>query len=94
MSEAPGQWRVKIDERVAKMMRRLPRDLVVRIDQAIQALRQNPRPRGAKRLQGSHNPALYRVRVGDFRIVYEIRDEELVVLVIRVGPRSGVYRDL
>ena len=50
----------------------------------------NPRPQGSKKLGGEDG--LYRIRVGDYRIVYAIRDDILVVLVVRIGHRSEVYR--
>lgn len=58
-------------------------------------LEDNPRPHGAERLAAKEN--LYRVYVGpgkDYRVIYQIRDEILVVLVVRVGDRKDVYRSL
>ena len=49
-----------------------------------------PRPHGAKLLSGDH--AIWRLRVGDYRVLYEIRDAVLVVLVVRIGHRREVYR--
>ncbi len=63
-----------------------------RLARAIESLRSNPRPPGHRVLSG--HTRLYRVRVGDFRIVYEIHDDVLVVLVLRVGPRRDIYRGL
>jgi mRNA interferase RelE/StbE len=62
-----------------------------RIDRKILLLAANPRPSGSKMLQG-HD--LIRVRVGDYRIVYTVRDQRLVVLIVRVAHRSRVYRGL
>jgi mRNA interferase RelE/StbE len=62
-----------------------------RIVGRIEELAAEPRPRGAVKLQGEDD--LYRIRVGDYRVVYTIRDEELIVLVLRVGHRRDVYRD-
>jgi mRNA interferase RelE/StbE len=55
-------------------------------------LAQDPRPRGAKKL--SDEDRLYRIRVGDYRVVYQINDDILFVLVVRIGGRGDVYRDL
>jgi mRNA interferase RelE/StbE len=60
----------------------------VRVAAAIDELKSDPRPRGVKKLVGD----LWRIRVGDSRIIYEIRDEVLVVLVVRVAHRREVYR--
>ncbi len=50
----------------------------------------NPRPKGVKKLSGLDD--LYRIRVGDYRIVYQIHDDRLIVLVVRIGHRKDVYR--
>ena len=55
----------------------------------IQALARNPRPTGVTKLRGSGN--LYRIRSGDFRIIYEIFDKKLVIIIIKVGHRSHIY---
>jgi mRNA interferase RelE/StbE len=60
-----------------------------RIKDATEALRTEPRPHGVRALAGQHG--WLRIRVGDYRIVYEVRDSELVVLVIQIGHRSQVY---
>lgn len=53
-------------------------------------LRGNPRPQGARTLAGEDD--LYRIREGDYRIIYTIRDTELIVLVVKIGDRKEVYR--
>ncbi len=72
-------------------LRRLPRQVQVRIVAKAEALADNPRPSGCRKLAGAED--LYRVRVGDYRIVYAIRDAVLTVLVVRIGHRREVYRD-
>lgn len=62
-----------------------------RLVTAIRALANDPRPVGATKLTGFDPPA-WRIRVGDYRIVYEIDDGELVVMVVNVAPRGEVYR--
>ncbi len=79
-----------MDSRTRKALARLPSDTHIRIVRKLQALEDNPRPAGVEKLAGVEN--LYRVRVGDWRIVYAIRDRELVVIVIRIGHRREVYR--
>ncbi len=54
------------------------------------SLAEEPRPDGVKKLAGSDD--LYRVRVGDYRIIYQIRDATVLVVIIRVGHRGDVYR--
>ena len=60
-----------------------------RVVERIERLAEEPRPRGCVKLVGGEH---YRVRQGRYRIVYEIRDAELIVLVVRVGDRRDVYR--
>jgi mRNA interferase RelE/StbE len=61
-----------------------------RLVRRLKALQANPRPQGVKKLAGEDD--LYRVREGDYRIVYAIRDRELVVLVVKIGDRKEAYR--
>jgi mRNA interferase RelE/StbE len=60
-----------------------------RITQRIQSLADNPRPVGVEKLSGTEK---YRIRQGDFRILYEIQDDVLIVFVVRIGDRKEVYR--
>ena len=62
----------------------------MRIRDRIETLADNPRPPGTVKLTAEDN--LYRVRVGDYRIVYRIEDKRLVVLIVRIGHRREVYR--
>ncbi len=73
---------------VRKDLRGIPKPTVKRILQAIDRLATNPRPRECKKLTGH---ALFRIRVGVYRVIYEIRGDELVVIVVKVGHRRGVY---
>ena len=91
MRDGPG-YTVKIAREPAKLLRRLPRDLQRRLGAAIDGLVLNPRPRGCVQLKGQDR-IFYRIRVGDWRIIYTIEDDILVVLVGELGPRGGVYRD-
>lgn len=61
-----------------------------RITQRILALADNPRPPGVEKLSGTSEK--YRIRQGDFRILYEIRDDVLTVYVVRIADRKEVYR--
>jgi mRNA interferase RelE/StbE len=87
MSEVRGDYKIIINKSVIQVLRKLPKDLLGRISQAIDDLSNEPRPVGCKKLEGYDN--LYRIRVGDWRISYAIEDERLIVLVIEVTPRGG-----
>jgi mRNA interferase RelE/StbE len=88
----PDVYRVIIEHDAEKVLAKLPRDLGMRLRNAIKELAQNPRPRGVKKLQGHHD--VYRRRVGDWRIVYAVYDERLVVLIIEVAARGNAYKDV
>lgn len=74
---------------VAKDLRAFPKQDLKRIMQRIRSLSDEPRPVGCEKLSGQER---YRVRQGVYRIVYEIEDEKLLVLVVKVGHRRDVYR--
>jgi mRNA interferase RelE/StbE len=72
-----------------KVIARLPRGIRGRIAERLAALCDNPRPPGSTKLTDRD---AYRLRVGDYRIIYTIHDDRLVVIVIDVGHRRDVYR--
>ena len=75
----------------ARSLRRLPKGAQRRIDAALQMLRENPRPPKAHRLKGKLGD-YYRVRTGNYRIIYTIEDDRLVICVVMIGHRKDVYR--
>ena len=83
-------YRIEFAPRVKRQLRDLPRAVQLRLTTRVDALAVNPRPRGVKKLVGE--PDLYRLRVGYYRIIYQIRDEQLVILVVKIGHRRDVYR--
>ncbi|HFD40370.1 MAG TPA: type II toxin-antitoxin system RelE/ParE family toxin [Anaerolineae bacterium] len=86
------RWRVQVLRRPQKVLRRLPKNLLQRIREAIWSLADDPRPPGCVKLVGYDN--LYRLRVGDWRIIYAVEDDQLIILVIEIAPRGGVYERL
>lgn len=62
-----------------------------RIVEAIRTLSAEPRPVGSSKLTG-YDPPAWRVRVGEYRIVYELHDDEVLVIVVNIAPRGEVYR--
>jgi mRNA interferase RelE/StbE len=82
-------YTVVITRSAEKEIIALPREVRERVRNHILALRENPRPPGAIKLQGQE---AYRLRVGDYRIIYTIEDEVRLVMVIQVGHRREVYR--
>jgi mRNA interferase RelE/StbE len=80
---------IRIKASAERDMESLPRNVLRRIRDAILLLENSPRPRSAKRLQGRQG---YRIRVGQYRILYLIDDSQHVVDVVAVGHRRDVYR--
>ncbi|WP_332367410.1 type II toxin-antitoxin system RelE family toxin [Micromonospora sp. WMMC241] len=78
-----------VDRAAAKLLRKLDRPVQARLVAAIAGLAADPRPVGVKALVG--HPGLLRIRVGSYRVVYLVRDDELIVLVVQLGHRSDVY---
>jgi mRNA interferase RelE/StbE len=81
-------FRIELRPAAARALRKLDPPAQRRVRGAIALLAQDPRPPGARALQG--RPGL-RVRVGDYRIVYTVQDDVLLVVVVRLGHRRDVY---
>ncbi|MGO2540766.1 type II toxin-antitoxin system RelE family toxin [Specibacter sp. AOP5-B1-6] len=84
------QYSISYVPSAAKVIRKLDKPTARRLLDAIGALAIDPRPSGCIQLKGGDGEL--RIRVGDYRIVYDVQDDELVVLVLRVGHRREVYR--
>jgi len=83
-------YRVEISPAALRQLRKLDPPARRRIQAAVELLAAEPRPPGAKKLVGGDDA--WRVRTGDFRIVYEIHDGVLLVLVLAVGHRRDIYQ--
>ncbi len=84
-------YRVVIPRDVSRSIERLPRSVADNVSRRILALTDNPRPQGTKPLRGFR---AFRLRVGNYRVIYEIDDQEHVVTVRDVGHRREIYRGL
>lgn len=73
-----------------KALRRLDGADAKRIVRSIDALAHNPRPHDSRQLQGGSGER--RIRIGDYRVIYDVLDAEVLILVLRIGHRSKVYR--
>jgi mRNA interferase RelE/StbE len=83
-------YRVRFTPKAWKEVESLPRPVAHRLVKKAESLADDPRPTGVKKLSGS--PARYRIRAGDYRIIYRIEDDVLLVLVVAIGDRRDVYR--
>ncbi len=84
-----GRYSIELVRSIRKDLRRIARKEVPKILKAIQSLADDPRPASSKKLT---NEELYRIRIGNYRLLYEINDERLIVLVVKVGHRKDVYK--
>lgn len=87
-----GRYRVEYDPKALKGLTKLDKPVTRRIVRAIDELGSEPRPPGCRALTGY--PGLWRIRIGDYRVVYAIKDTDLIVLALRVAHRGIVYRRL
>jgi mRNA interferase RelE/StbE len=83
-------YRIQFKSSAAQQLDRLDGTMRARVDRKVDALAENPRPAGAKKLKGSSE--LWRVRAGDYRVIYSIHDDVLLILVVKIGHRGDVYR--
>lgn len=84
-------YRIELTKQAERQLAKLPRTAQIAIRDKIDTLEENPRPDGTKKLTGSLRT--YRAKVRQiYRIIYEIQDDRLVVLVVKVGHRKDVYR--
>ena len=83
-------YRVELTRAAARQVKRLPAEVRERILARLEALAEDPRPAGVRKLAGTEDG--YRVRVGAYRVLYRVEDDRLVVLVVRVSHRREAYR--
>jgi mRNA interferase RelE/StbE len=85
-----ASYRIEFKSSALKELERLPRQIIPRVVAAIKGLVENPYPSGVKKLAGFERT--YRVRVGDYRIMYEIYEDRLIIEIIRVKHRKDIYK--
>jgi mRNA interferase RelE/StbE len=84
-------YEIVFKRKARKGVVRLPENLYERVTRAIDDLATDPRPRGAVKMRGTGQQEEWRVRVGDYRIVYRVDDEGQKVVILAVGHRGSVY---
>jgi mRNA interferase RelE/StbE len=83
--------RILFTKSADRTLRTMPRELARRLRERLGQIAQNPYAQHSNVTKLQNRPG-YRLRVGDWRVIYEIENEELVILVLRIGPRGEVYR--
>ena len=84
-----ANYKIFIKSSAAKELKRLPKTDVQRITSKIQALSKEPRPQGCEKLSAQER---YRIRQGNYRIIYSIEDDKLIVYVVKIAHRGTVYK--
>ena len=84
-------YKIDVRRRAQRAMDKLPKSDFQAVIEAIKGLAQTPRPRGTEKVKST---GLWRIRQGDYRIIYAIDDNEHLVTVVRVGHRREIYRSL
>lgn len=82
--------RIELGPAAVRALKKLDRHALLRIQAALELLADDPRPPGAKKLAGGDGE--WRVRTGDYRVIYEVHDDVLLVLVLSTGHRREIYR--
>lgn len=82
-------YRVELTTAAARQVRKLPRPVRERVLDAIDELGGDPRPHGVKKLSGEQTA--WRIRIGEYRVIYDVFDSELLVTVVRTAHRREVY---
>jgi mRNA interferase RelE/StbE len=83
-------YQIEFSRQADRQFRNLPSQIQQRLKSRIDSLSSAPRPHGSEKLSGVDQ--LYRIRVGDYRIIYAVEDNRLLVLVVKIGHRREVYR--
>lgn len=83
-------YQVEITPAAKRQIKKLIASVQLAIVERLEQLAEDPRPPGVLKMQGVES--LYRIRVGDYRIIYEIQDQTLLIAVVKVGHRGDVYR--
>jgi mRNA interferase RelE/StbE len=84
-------YSISIKSSALKELSKLPKATVKKAEKAIDGLAHNPRPDGVKKLKASEED-LYRIRIGDYRIIYSIEDEIKIVDILKIGHRKDIYK--
>ena len=84
------RYRIEFSLGAEHQFKKFPKEVQIRLKHRIDILAENPFPRGVKKLSAEEN--LYRLRIGDYRIIYQVQGRALLILILKLGHRKNVYR--
>lgn len=85
-----ARFSLLISSSAEKKLKKIPKKDVLKLIEAIQSLTITPYPAGCRKLSGEEN--IYRIRQGQYRIIYEIKNQRLLILILKLGHRKDIYR--
>ena len=84
-----AEYSIVIARSASRELAKLPNDVIDQIQLAVNALADDPRPANCKKLKGFKG--LYRIRSGDYRVIYRVEDQQLIIEVVRIGDRKDIH---
>jgi mRNA interferase RelE/StbE len=84
------KYRIEFSPTAESQFKELPKEVQSRLQHRIDSMTENPFPRGVKKLSAEEN--FYRLRIGDYRIIYQVQGKALLILILKLGHRRNVYR--
>ncbi len=87
-----GSYKIRWKSSARKELKKLPKDVILKVIDAVEDLVKNPYPTGCRKIIGAE--ITYRIRVGNYRILYSVEKNNLIILIIRVSHRRDVYKNL
>ncbi len=89
-----AKYKIVFNKNYLKDLKKIPKRDQATIAEKILDLETNPRPINCKKLKGPSHPPAYRIRIGDYRVVYTIHDHVLLVLIVTIGHRKNIYQNI
>ena len=84
------KYRIEFSPTAESQFKKLPKEVQIRLKHRIDILAENPFSRGVKKLSAQEN--FYRLRIGDYRIIFQVQGKALLILILKLGHRKNVYR--
>lgn len=85
-----ASYKIEWKRSAGKEVKKLPKILIPRIIAAVEELAENPFPSGCRKITGTEHT--YRIRIGDYRILYAVESDRLIIVIIRIGHRKNIYK--